>query len=531
MIWIITEVMAILFAAAPARAQETSDYRLKLAVSVNADRVDIEGNWRIPARAEPVQSFEFLLSSLASEPSLSFACGGSTSDILSRSFADDNGDRRWRIDLAKPCSAGTRMTLTFAYHYEGVSAPQLRVTRREGFAGSGGELWYPQSSFADRETGEIGIETEADIESVATGERVRRKVRHGRVSQTFKVRAPTKFAFAFGDYRIVRPGAGAIVYALARSPDIDAVAIAETVAASTGALTEAFGAPPAGEIRVVEVDFQSSVLGTSEQGMLFVDPAEMRKAGSNLSYWAHELAHQWWGVGLRAASGSSGAAMLTEGMAQYGALLAIEKIEGADAASVYRREGRGPDGADSIAEYRRMIETGTDEAIALFRPQDQKGVLLAHRLATSKGALAMNLFAEEFGRDAFHGVARRFLEQHQSGRASWPDFETPLTARFGADARRFLEEWLHRPGAPTIEIGWRNQEGRVAIEIAQTGLCYRLDADLVLRGKGGGRNARIAIPCERRFILLTNEEIVDSVEFDPYAKIPTAAVTVRRRTD
>lgn len=438
-------VLIVLSSASVAADEPGSHYQLAVVIDAEADVARISGEWRLPPRKEASQTLVFLLSPLASDPVLKVNCGSAEMPIAGIQHADEGGDRRWSLLMDAACPPEGPLELSFQYQYDATAAPQLRITRGEGFAGGGGQLWYPQESFAERETAVITMDTPAGIESVATGDFLDERHEGDRTLARYELRTPGKLAFAYGQYRIVVRGEIAVMQ-LARSLDASIEPVAEAAAKSLDVLAEAFGRLPYRDLRIVEVDFQSQAPGSSELGMLFVDPAQMREAENKLPYWAHELAHQWWGVSVRPFGSSPGAAMLTEGMAQYGALLALERVEGAKSAAEYRRAGRDDDIAQSLAGYRALVADRSDRPIADFEPQDQAEVLLANRLATSKGAIAMDGFAERFGRAEFHAALRAFLERHRGGKTSWTELEADLVRIFGPEAEKYLETWFHQPG-------------------------------------------------------------------------------------
>ena len=438
-------LLLLLTSTSFASDENRSHYRLDIVIDAAADIARISGDWRLPPHQDTVRAMQFLLSPLASDPFLKASCGGAELPIAGVQQTDEGGDRRWSILFRAACLPENPLMLSFQYEYSGTVAAQLRIARGEGFAGSGGELWYPQESFSELETAVITIDTPAGVESVATGDFVDERPEGERVRSRFELRAPGKLAFAYGQYRIVVRG-GSTVWQLARSMDGDLESLAEAAAKAVAVLADAFGPLPYRDLRIVEVDFQSQLPGTNELGLLFVDSAQMREAETRMAYWAHELAHQWWGVSVRPFASSPGAAMLTEGMAQYGALLALERVEGAESAAEYRRNGRGDDTAQSYAGYRALVADGGDQPIADFVPQDQAEVLLAQRLATSKGAIAINGFAERFGHAEFHAALRAFIERHRGGKASWTDLEAELVRVFGPEAEKYLKTWFHQPG-------------------------------------------------------------------------------------
>ncbi|STR18336.1 ABC-type transport system involved in multi-copper enzyme maturation, permease component [Janthinobacterium lividum] len=113
---------------------------------------------------------------------------------------------------------------------------------------------------------------------------------------------------------------------------------------------------------------------------------------------AHEVAHQWWGDQLIAAN-VQGSGMLTESLAEYSALMAVEKQFGAD-------------------KVRRILRFDLDAYLAgrgreqgrelpLFRSEGQ--AYIEYR----KGSLAFYRLRAEIGEAALNRALKAFLAQHR----------------------------------------------------------------------------------------------------------------------
>jgi hypothetical protein len=495
----------------------------QIEIRVGDAGVEVSGDWRAPPVAQDTAAFEFLLSPLIERPRLSVRCDGEAIGVGEMGAVEEGGDNRWTVELARTCPAGRPIDIRFSYALTDAVAPQLRASATEGFAGGFGELWYPQRSFAGRDTGRIVIDAPAAMQAVATGSLVSTRARGRRLRREFNVRTPAKLAFAYGPYLILDVAGDFPVRVMSRSEGIDAEAIRDRLGAIVGPLTTAFGPPPQNGMTVVEIDFRSQVLGSSEYGMLFVDTAEMQARQQDFAYWAHELAHQWWGVTLRPVSRSPGSAMLTEGLAQYGALVALEAAEAAASASSYRRSGA----RHSVAAYAEFVAQRPDDiALADFLPGDQSETVFAHRLAASKGALVLDLFAREFGRERFHVTLRSFLEEHNGGSATWAQLEERLVADFGSAARNFLDQWLHRPGLPQLDITWEQTRGGVTIQVRQISASYRLNLPVVLRTVAGAETHTLAVTQSEERFLLSSPQVI-ALAVDPDATIPMQTLHVR----
>ncbi|HWT13828.1 MAG TPA: hypothetical protein VN231_13830, partial [Allosphingosinicella sp.] len=326
---------ALLASPSASPPEALSTYAIEL--RSNEGGLDVRGSAVFPPLESDTGSFAILLSPLARDPRWSFRCNGRRLNIPASSNSEEGGDRRWILRLRQTCPAGSVAMIGFRYRLEaGTAAPQLRVAAESGFAGGGGELWYPQRSFAERQRGRIVLDLPAGLAAIATGALQRQDRTGGRQRFLFETSGPAKLAFAYGPYSEARIGSPSPLTILSTGTPEQAADLARNLAPRIDALERAFGPAPFRSLALVEIDFQSRVLGTSEYGMIFSDPSKMRGAFDG-PYWAHEFGHQWWGVGIRPVSASPGAALLTEGLSQFGALLALEAVDGAAAAADYRR--------------------------------------------------------------------------------------------------------------------------------------------------------------------------------------------------
>lgn len=513
-------------AAAPAREHRALNGFYDIHIRVAGDGVEISGAWRRPPENVGTRSLQFLLTPLVARPHISLRCGRSPIAISSLSHAVDGGDFRWTAEFDRPCPAGRRISMHFSYAIANAAAPQLRTSSQQGFAGGSGELWYPQTNYSWRETGRVAIDTPVELAAIAAGAPRHSRNLRNRTISTFTVGAPAKFAFAYGRYRVATVAGGGIpVRVMNLTGRVDPEDVAERVAEATAPLAEAFGPPPFGALAVVEVDFHSLVLGTSEAAMLFVDSSEMAAEQADMAYWAHELAHQWWGVSLRAAPRTPGAMLLTEGLAQYAALMSLESALGVESAAIYRRANA----RHSIASYTTALEQAPDAmSLATALPTNQEETIQLHRLATSKGALAIDYFARAVGRERFHRTLRAFYREHQGGAASWQDLEQELQRVFGEDARTFLEQWLHRPGLPQLDLAWAPTPNGIHVHVRQTAQAYTLELPVLVVTQAGAVQHRLHLRNRAQdFDLDSGGAPVIGIIVDPAASVPMAPAVVR----
>jgi hypothetical protein len=498
-------------AAEPASPQPS--HLLNLRFDAGRRVVAIAGSWRLPPQQEEAKEWRFLLSPKMSLPTLALTCAGRPLPVSAMTSTIKNGDREWRIETVRPCLKGERAVISFRYETR-EQAPQLRVTADSGFAGGGGELWYPQTAFSQRDTSVITLNLPDGLVGIATGTLVHHRTSGSRTVTTFRNEVPAKLAFAFGPYREAARSKPFPMRVLTRHDPAAAEEIMGRLATLLPTLEEAFGAPPYRSLALVEVAFEGRVLGTSEYGMIFADPSRM--SGSfDAAYWAHEFGHQWWGNAVRAQGGTAGASLLTEGMAQYGALLAIEAASGPAEAARLRRQ----DKKDSIEAYCRLVAAGKDRALtrAAATPDE---ALEMHRLVTSKGAVLLYQLSQMIGRERFHRILRAFVAQHFGEAVGWQDLEDSINRGTNGGYGWWFDQWLKRPGAPNFTANARVDGSRATITIAQKPPFYRLVTSVELAGSWGRRRARVEADGAETTVVEDAPGPITSVMIDPDASIP-----------
>jgi hypothetical protein len=187
----------------------------------------------------------------------------------------------------------------------------------------------------------------------------------------------------------------------------------EHCATALKVLSASFGPFPYERFGLVEVDFKSRVLGTSEYGFIFADRSQF-DSQFNLMYWAHEMAHQWWGVLVKSKGGVPGQMLLSEGVAQFAALETVDTMEGADRAALQRQRGLlNP--KQSVEGYRELVIANRDLPLATYIPKSQDEILLMHQLANSKGMMVLWMLANQLGQARFVSMLKEFVSQADRG--------------------------------------------------------------------------------------------------------------------
>lgn len=157
---------------------------------------------------------------------------------------------------------------------------------------------------------------------------------------------------------------------------------------------------------------------------------------------AHELAHQWFGNIVTAASGEHH--WLQEGFATYYALLAEREVFGDD--YYYWR-------LFTIAEQlKERSDKGKGEAIMALGT----GSLTVYQ----KGAWALHILREWTGEEAFRQGVKNYLEKYGFSSVTIPEFIKEMEDVSGKDLSDFMKNWLQQSafqGAEALESLQRSE--------------------------------------------------------------------------
>ncbi len=133
---------------------------------------------------------------------------------------------------------------------------------------------------------------------------------------------------------------------------------------------------------------------------------------------AHELGHQWWAHQIVGAD-KQGAESLSETLAQYSALMVMEKLYGPDKIRRFLKY--------ELDTYLLSRQTDPDEEMPLYRVQHESYIYY------NKGSLVMYLLKDRMGADKVNAALRSLLQQYAFKGAPYPK-STDLIAALRAQA-------------------------------------------------------------------------------------------------
>lgn len=225
----------------------------------------------------------------------------------------------------------------------------------------------------------------------------------------------------------------------------------------------------------------------------------------------HEVLHDWWGNGVYPDYANGNWA---EGLTTFMADYAYREDEGRDSARLMR-EGWLRDYAAVPPEQDRPLRSfvsrrhGADQAVGY-----------------NKTAFVFFMLRDRIGEQAFNEGLRMFWRTREGTTASWDDLRAAFERASGTDLAAFFDQWVQRPGAPSIEIdGARNRTGkphqpRIEIRLRQSAPAYRLRVPLRVELEDGRsvdaafelndllQRVVVDVPARARFVVLDPESRV-----------------------
>jgi hypothetical protein len=210
-------------------------------------------------------------------------------------------------------------------------------------------------------------------------------------------------------------------------------------------LIDRFGPFPYPKLEIVQMPaglgYGHSPAGVVElTGEVFGQDASLGDAFHR--FFAHEIAHQWWGDLVAPATTED--MWLSEALAEYAAGLFVRHSQGEDR---FRQ---------LLNSWEELARSADGEAPVVYagRLRGQDAARNRNALIYHKGAYVAHMLACEIGEAAYLAAARRFLERHAHGDATVDEFRAAAETETGTDLGPFFRQWLHRTGIPGFRIEW-----------------------------------------------------------------------------
>ncbi|QNN65401.1 aminopeptidase [Sphingomonas rhizophila] len=279
-------------------------------------------------------------------------------------------------------------------------------------------------------TADLTVSTAADQTPVAPGRRVWDRKAHGRRVARFVSDVPTfnDVSFHSGRFALASLMHGGVKFAVYHHPEHrwNVRRMLDAMTRSVDYYRSAFGPYQFDRLQIVENPYGEGAhayphtLSMGEAGGFAMDLRDPSQLDIATMLVAHETAHQWWGHQLRGTR-MEGTALLIETLAQYSALMVLEKTKGPDQVQRFLRFQR-----DRYLAGRRA-QVGAEPPLVRVAPGD-------NHITYGKGALAMYLLRQQMGEAVVNRALRGLLARHRFSVPPYPR-SLDLVAALRAEAQ------------------------------------------------------------------------------------------------
>lgn len=373
---------------------------------------------------------------------LEFDCGDLSIDAVrvgAKAERFERVERVVRVFLSRPARAGEVRVVEFEYH----GAPRRGIR------------FYPERELVytvfttsqwmvcvdapdDRATLRMTLVLPAKLANVANGrEAGRRVLPDGRVAHEWRQDSPVStyvFGFAAGRFREVteRRGRARLRYLTEKLTDAEMRRVFRDTADMIAFYEERSGVPytDATYTQVLApggIDQEMSCFTVMNEGYGRGVLADERDVWLG----AHELAHQWWGIGVTARDWTH--FWLNEGVATFIASAYKERRFGRDE---YMREVE-----KYRASYEKVRDAGKDKSLVFadwIRPTGEDRTLVY-----DKGAYVLHLLRGEIGERAFWAGLRQYTRKFMGKSVTTSDFQTEMERASGRSLSDFFAKWVY----------------------------------------------------------------------------------------
>jgi len=495
-------------------------YELDVTLSPEVKRLSVQGTMLLPPAAEARERLELRLSEQMQRLVVDVIEPAASAGRVTLTLAGkDHETSRWQLALPREVPPETPLKLRFSYAGGGKPAPQFVVSPRSSFAFGGATAWYPQ--LADSRGSGLGLlrfTIPPGQVLLASGERQSTPEEQRAGHFAFALQRRAALSFVAGPYRVVRREGAIPVSVLMYEPGPEMEKYLGGSSRVLELLARWNGPYPYGEFALVEVPNEiaqsAGFSGASLPGFILGASTSFRRP-FNIAYFAHEIGHQWWGNEI-VVSGTEGRYLLSEGLAQAGALDVIEALEGGPAAETFRRIGYpGYSDQQCALGYFTIAEAGADHRLV-----DLPREAVSHALVNSKGFLALHALSHAMGPDRFRAALHRVTSDFAETDLTWSQFVERLKAQATRDLSAMLEQWFERTGAPEWSTDWQLDGSSARGVLLQTEPAYDLELDVDLIGDNGRRVTRpVPIQGVRSVLELAAPFPIRRVEVDPRFEI------------
>jgi aminopeptidase N len=280
----------------------------------------------------------------------------------------------------------------------------------------------------------------------------------------------------FKDYRIQEEGIPPVTVLLAedahrrlgiRQKNMKET-VGEDVAKSLRFFQHVYGALPTKQFFATEIPYGHGEAFPGLVHLSWSTFAQTDQDGLDEVFRAHEVAHQWWGIGVDFSNYHD--QWLSEGFSTFSGLWYLQTVR-KDKAKYFKLLDRWRHQILENSEERAPISLG-------YRTASSRDTTGYDVLVYKKGAWVLHMLRimmldlKTMNEDRFTETMRDFYGSYQGKRASTEDFRTVAERHLGADLGWFFDQWIYGKDIPTYRVVYRTEpaEGgmyRIKLQVLQ----------------------------------------------------------------
>jgi aminopeptidase N len=227
--------------------------------------------------------------------------------------------------------------------------------------------------------------------------------------------------------------------------------------------------------------------GMENASAIFYADGGFRRGTMGEGVVAHETAHQWFGDAVTERDWPH--LWLSEGFATYFSALWTRAARGESAFRAQMADIRRTILDDSVSVTTRpVIDTIETNLFALL-----------NRNSYEKGGFVLHMLRNEIGERAFFDALRVYYAAHKHATATTDDLRAAMEREVKRPMSWFFDQWLRRPGFPSVTATWSYDAGakEVAIAVSQGSAFGNFQFPLtvaVIDSGGGQHRATLTMP-------------------------------------
>ncbi len=361
------------------------------------------------------------------------------------------------VRLPGALPAGEVVQLTVYYHGD------LIDRYGDFFYIDGSTAWYPRPMDGrNLATFEMIYHTPSNYLFASVGERMDSSTTDRVTTSRWVTPRPIRNASfnigMFKPYQPLEPGAPPVTVLVSESGHramgskaYSAQEVAEDIARSMKLFTTLFGPPPTEQFYATEIPAGH---GEAFPGLIHLSLSTFDMTGTqghNEVFRAHEVAHQWWGIGVDFAGYRD--QWLSEGFSTFAALWYLQTVRG-DTKQYFAILDewkadllvRGADAAPIDLGYRAADKDNPGDYNLIVY---QKGAWVLHMLR----ALMIDL--KTMNEDRFSGMMKDFYTTYRGKQATTDDFRAVVERNTGQDMGWFFTQWVQESAIPTYRVAYQ----------------------------------------------------------------------------